>query len=285
VKALAQLGATLGREFSYALLQAVSPWDEGTLGRGLYQLVEAEFLYQQGLPPEATYRFKHALIQETAYQSLLRSTRQQYHQRIAQVLEARFPERGETQPELLARHYTEAGLAEQAIGYWQRAGQHASDRSANLEAVSHFTAGIELLTTLPETPAHTQQALTLHIALGAALQMAKGFAAPDAERAYARARELCQQVGETPELVPALYGLYRFYAARSQWHTAREFAEMLLRLAQRAHDPAHTVIAHYVLGSDAVHPWRVACCPPAPRGRYRTLHARPAPGPAVSHWP
>ena len=145
VKALAQLGATLGREFSYALLQAVSPWDEGTLRRGLHQLVAAEFLYQQGLPPEATYRFKHALIQETAYQSLLRSTRQQYHQRIAQVLEARFPESCETQPELLAHHYTEAGLAEQAIGYWQRAGQQASDRSANLEAISHFTTGIELL--------------------------------------------------------------------------------------------------------------------------------------------
>ena len=158
VKALAQLGATLGREFSYALLHAVSPWDEATLQRGLHQLVAAEFLYQQGLPPEATYRFKHALIQETAYQSLLRSTRQQYHQHIAQVLEARFPESSETQPELLARHYTEAGLAEQAIGYWQRAGQQASDRSANLEAVSHFTTAIELLTTLPETPAHTRQA-------------------------------------------------------------------------------------------------------------------------------
>jgi class 3 adenylate cyclase/3',5'-cyclic AMP phosphodiesterase CpdA len=183
VKAMAQLGATLGREFSYALLQAVSPWDEGTLGRGLHQLVEAEFLYQQGLPPEATYRFKHALIQDAAYQSLLRSTRQQYHQRIAQVLEARFPERCETQPELLAHHYTEAGLAEQAMGYWQRAGQQASERSANLEAVSHFTTGIALLTTLPETPAHTQQALTLHIALGAALQIAKGFGAPEVERA------------------------------------------------------------------------------------------------------
>src|SRR5262244_47905 len=115
VKSLAQLGATLGREFSYELLQAVSPWDEGTLRRGLQQLVEAEFLYQQGLPPQATYLFKHALIQEAAYQSLLRSTRQQYHQRIAQVLEARFPESCETQPELLAHHYTEAGLAEQAI--------------------------------------------------------------------------------------------------------------------------------------------------------------------------
>ena len=175
VKSLAQLGATLGREFSYALLQAVSPWDEETLRRGLHQLVEAEFLYQQGLPPEATYLFKHALIQEAAYQSLLRSTRQQYHQRIAQVLEARFPESGATQPELLAHHYTEAGLAEPAIGYWQRAGQQASERSAHLEAVSHFTTGIELLKALPETPARTQHALTLYIALGAALLRTKGM--------------------------------------------------------------------------------------------------------------
>jgi predicted ATPase len=195
VKAMAQLGATLGREFSYALLQAVSPWDEETLRRGLHQLVEAEFLYQQGLPPEATYLFKHALIQEAASQSLLRSTCQQYHQRIAQVLEARFPERCETQPELLAQHYTEAGLAEQAIGYWQRAGQQAGDRSANLEAVSHFTTGIELLKSLPETPARTQYAVTLHIALGAALQMAKGLAAPEVEHAYTQAYALCQQVG------------------------------------------------------------------------------------------
>jgi predicted ATPase len=145
VKALAQLGATLGREFSYALLQAVSPWDEETLGRGLHQLVEAEFLYQQGLPPEATYRFKHALIQETASQSLLRSTRQQYHQRITQVLESHFPETAELQPELLANHYTEAGLIEQAVGYWHKAGRRASERSAHLEAVSHFTTGIEML--------------------------------------------------------------------------------------------------------------------------------------------
>src|SRR5207245_5438049 len=114
VKAMAQLGATLGREFSYALLQAVSPWDEETLQRGLHQLVEAEFLYQQGLPPQATYVFKHALIQDAAYQSLLRSTRQQHHQRIAQVLAARFREICQTQPELLAHHYTEAGMLAQA---------------------------------------------------------------------------------------------------------------------------------------------------------------------------
>ncbi len=169
VKEVAQLGATLGRTFAYELLQAVSSLDEATLQHGLRQLVEAELVYQRGTPPHATYMFKHALIQEAAYQSLLRSTRQQYHQRIAQVLEARFPALVETQPELVAQHYTAAGCTEQAVVYWQRAGQHASDRSAHLEAVSHFTTGIELLKTLPETPEHTQHAVTLHIALGAAL--------------------------------------------------------------------------------------------------------------------
>jgi predicted ATPase len=152
VKGLAQLGSTLGREFSYELLQAVSPWDEATLQRGLHQLVEAEFLYQQGLPPQATYLFKHALIQDAAYQSLLKSTRQQHHQHIAQVLEARFPELCETQPELLAQHYTEAGLVEQALPYWQRAGERAIQRSANVEAIRYLTRGLEGLQTLPDTP-------------------------------------------------------------------------------------------------------------------------------------
>src|SRR4029450_1242511 len=163
VKGLAQLGATLGREFAYDLLQAVSPWDEGTLRRGLSQLVEAELLSQQGLPPQATSLFKHALIQEAAYQSLLRSTRQQHHQRIAQVLEERFPDNRQTQPELLAHHYTEAGLAEQAIPYWQRAGQRAYERSAHAEAISHLTKGLEVLKALADTPERTQQELLLQI--------------------------------------------------------------------------------------------------------------------------
>jgi predicted ATPase/class 3 adenylate cyclase len=248
VKEVAQLGAMVGREFAYEVLRAVSPLDEVALQQGLAQLVEAELLYQRGIPPQATYIFKHALVQDAAYQSLLRSTRQQYHQRIAQVLEERFPETAETQPEWLAHHYTQAGLTEQAVHYWQRAGQHASDRSAHLEAVSHFTTGIELLKTLPETPAHTQHALTLHLALGAALLITKGQAAPEVEHAYTQARVLCQQVGETPELVPVLFGLSRFYMARPQLHTARELGETLLRLAQHSHDPALAVIAHYTLG-------------------------------------
>jgi class 3 adenylate cyclase/predicted ATPase len=249
VKGLAQLGATLGREFPYELLQAVSPWDETTVQRGLQQLVAAEFLYQQGLPPQATYRFKHALIQDAAYQSLLKSTRQQYHQRIAQVLEARFPEICETQPELVAQHYTAAGCTEPAIAYWQHAGQQASDRSAHLEAISHFTTGIELLTTLPETPARTQHALTLYSGLGAALQITKGHAAPEVEHVYTQAYALYQQVEETLQLVPVLPGLWRFYLVRSQLHTAREIGDTLLRLAQRADDPGLAVIAHWALGT------------------------------------
>ena len=248
VKAMAQLGATLGREFSYDLLQAVSPWDEDIVRRGLHQLVEAEFLYQRGVPPLATYTFKHALIQEAAYQSLLRSTRQQSHQRIAQVLEGRFPATAAMQPELLAHHYTEAGLREQAILYWQRAGQQALQRSANPEAVQHLTTGLALLATLPETPGRAQQELTFQITLGPALMAAKGTAASEVEHTYARARALCAQVGETPQLVPTLLGLCRFYRNRGALQTAQELGEQIDRLAQREADPRRRLEAHDALG-------------------------------------
>jgi len=244
VKSLAQLGATLGREFSYALLHAVSPWDEVSLQRGLHQLVEAELLYQQGLPPQATYLFKHALIQEAAYQSLLRSTRQQHHQRIAQVLEAQFPDTAETRPELLAHHYTEAGLPAQAIPYWQQAGQRAYERSAYMEAIAHLTKGLEVLTDLPDTPERARQELTLHITLGPALMAAKGLAAPEVERVYTRALVLCRQVGETPQLFPILIGLWRFHVVRAEYQTAHELEEWLLRLAQSIQDPALLLEAH-----------------------------------------
>ena len=247
-KGLAQLGATLGREFPYGMVQAVAPWEEETLRRGLRQLVEAELLYQRGVPPLATYIFKHALIRDAAYQSLLKRTQQQYHQRIVEVLVAQFPTIVETQPELVAQHYTEAGLREQAIGYWQRAGQRASERLAHLEAVSHLTTGIELLATLPETPARLRCALTLHVALGAALQMTKGQGAPEVEHTYTRARALCQQVGEALELVPVLFGLWRYYLVRPQLSSARAIGDLLLRLAQRVPDAALAVSAHYALG-------------------------------------
>ena len=248
VKGLAQLGATLGREFSYELLQAVAPWDEGILRHGLQQLVAAEFLYQQGLPPQATYVFKHALIQEAAYQALLRSTRQQYHQRIAQVLEGRFPHICETQPELLAQHYSEAGLMTQAIPYWQRAGQRAVERSANLEAISHLTKGLEVLATLPDTPERAQQELDVQITLGPALMATKGQAALEVARTYARARELCQRVGETPQLFPVLWGLWRFYLQRGELQEARGLGERLHNLTRSRDDTARLLLAQQALG-------------------------------------
>jgi predicted ATPase len=253
VKAVAQLGATLGRAFPYVLLRAVSPLDEATLQQSLGRLVEAELLYQRGVPPQATYLFKHALIQEAAYQSLLRSTRQQYHQRIAQVLEERFAELVDTQPELLAQHYTEAGQSARAIVYWQWAGERALQRSANLEAISHLRRGLEGLTTLPHCPERLQHELDLQITLGQALTVTKGYAAPEVGHAYARARELCQQVGETPQLFPVLRGLWNFYLIRMELRTGRELAEQLLSLAQRAQDPALLQQAHSALAGALVH--------------------------------
>src|SRR5262249_44332916 len=163
--------------------------------------------YQRGMRPQATYTFKHALIQDAAYESLLKSTRQQYHQRIAQVLEAQFPETAEIQPELLAHHFTEAGLIEQAMGYWSKAGQNAIQRSAHVEAISHLTKGLELLKTLPETPQRLQREVDIHIALGASLIATKGYGAPEVEQTYIRAQHLCQHLDDPHQLFPVLRGL------------------------------------------------------------------------------
>ena len=248
VKEIAQLGATLGREFSYDLLRAVSPVDEGILQQGLRQLVEAELLYQRGLPPQATYLFKHALVQDAAYQSLLKSKRQQLHQQIAQALEQCFTEIVETQPELLAHHYSEGGLLTQAIPYWQQGGQRAIERSAHMEALAHITRGLELLKTLPDTPARAQHELLLQTTFGVALIASRGYAAPEVGTAYSRARELCQQLGETSLLFPVLGGLWQFYLVRAEYQTVCELGELLLTLAQSVQDPAALVAAHNALG-------------------------------------
>jgi len=245
---LAQLGAVVGREFSYELLHAISTVDETTLQQGLAQLVDTELVYQRGLPPRSVYVFKHALIQDAAYQALLRSTRQQYHQRIAQVLEARFPEAVDTQPELLAHHFTEASLNESAVGYWQRAGQRATERSANVEAISHLTKGLDVLQALPESPERLRRELTLQTILAQVLKDAKGYGHPAVEQAYTRAQELCRQIGETPQLFTALLGLSIYFVVRAELQTARELGAQLLRLAQRAQDPVLLVEAYYSLG-------------------------------------
>jgi predicted ATPase len=221
--------------------------------RGLRQLVEAEFLYQTGLPPQATYRFKHALIQEEAYQSILRSTRQRHHQRIAQVLETQFPDTAETQPELLAHHYTEAGLAENAIRYWQRAGERAIQRSANVEAIVHLTKGLEVLRALPDVPERAQHELDLHLALGVPLVLTQGHAAPEVATTYARARELSRQRGDTPQLFAALLGLRRYYFMRGELQTGHELGEELLRLAEGLGDSGLVVRACMMLAENLVY--------------------------------
>ncbi|MBI3798139.1 MAG: hypothetical protein HY268_14380, partial [Deltaproteobacteria bacterium] len=248
VREIAQVGAVLGREFSYELIHAVFPVDEGMLQQGLRQLVEAELVYQRGLPPQATYLFKHALVQDTAYQSLLKSKRQQLHQEIAQVLTNRFPDTSKTQPELLAYHYTEAGLKQQAIPYWQQAGQSALSRSANIEAISHLTKGLELLKTLSDTHERARQELDLQTTLGLAFMSTKGYAAPEVGKAYARARELSRQVGETPQLASVLQGLWIFHLVRGELQTAHEVAQQFMRLARSTEDPTLLMEAHHALG-------------------------------------
>ena len=197
-KEVAQLGATLGREFSYELIEAVSPVDAASLRQALAKLVDVELLYQRGQPPQARYVFKHALIQDAAYQSLLKSTRQRYHERIARAMEERLPETIETQPELLAHHYSEAGLVEQALPYWQEAGKRAVQRSANVEAISHLTRGLELLKTLPDSPEHARRELALQVALGVRCEPSRVCRPRGGQGVHPGARVVSPRRGDIP---------------------------------------------------------------------------------------
>jgi predicted ATPase/DNA-binding winged helix-turn-helix (wHTH) protein/class 3 adenylate cyclase len=248
-KRLLQAAAVIGKDVALPLLQAVTDVPEEAMHRDLGHLQAAEFLYETSAPSSPTYTFKHALTQEVTYQSLVRRARQQYHERIAHILETQLPDVAETQPELLAQHYMGADRGEQAIPYWQRAGQRAVERSAHVEAISHFTQGVELLKRLPVAPERIQQELTLQLAMGAPLMMLKGHTAPEVEHTYARAYELAQQLGETAPHFSVLVGLWRFYLSRARFQQARELGEQCLTLAQRVQDPALLQEAHLMLGS------------------------------------
>jgi class 3 adenylate cyclase/predicted ATPase len=249
VKEVAQIGAAIGREFPYDLLAAVAPLTEEDLLEALRQLVAAELIFARGTPPQATYSFKHALVQEAAHGSLLRGRRQPLHARIATVLEQRFPTIPESQPELLAHHYTEAGLIEPAIKYWRKAGQRASARSAPTEAVGHLTKGLELLSSLPATPERHRQELEFQTALGGALIAARGYSAPETGAAFARARELCGQIDDPAQMFQVRFGEWLFHLLRAELAVAHEVAEDMLALAERQADPESLVIAHRVLGA------------------------------------
>ncbi|MCL4707276.1 AAA family ATPase [bacterium] len=250
VKEVAQLAATLGREFSFELMSAVALVEETTLQQGLAQLVKAELLYENPHPNGhgATYVFKHALIQEAAYQTLLKSRRQYYHQRIAQTLVEKFYDTASDQPELLAHHYTEAGLIETAIAYWQWAGENAIQRSANIEAISHLTRGLDLLNTLPENAQRDQLELELLTYLGVATAATKGYTAPEIERIYHRARELCERVEYSPRQSSSMLGLWKGALVRADFEKALALAQECMRLAQKKQNAELLLTGHLTLG-------------------------------------
>jgi len=248
MKEVAQTAAAIGREFSHELLAGVSSTSDEELVDALAQLADAELIFRRGAPPQASYIFKHALVQEAAYESLLKSKRREIHGHIAQVLEENFPERAEGEPDLLAHHYTAAGLAEPAIGYWQKAGTRSVERSANVEAVAHLGKALELIAAQPELPDRLSRELDIQILLGGALTGTAGYAAPETGDAYLRARDLCQQIGETPQIFPALYGVWNLYYVSCKLRKARGFAEEFLDQAQRQKDRARLVAAHGMVG-------------------------------------
>jgi len=248
-----QLGATIGREFTYELVQAVSPLEETELQQELGKLVEAELLFQRGRAPRVRYMFKHALIQDAAYQSLLKKKRQQFHLQIAEVLEGRFPETRESQPELVAHHFTEAAEASKAVSYWDRAGERALRRCAHLEAIEHLSRGLELLGTLPETPERHTQEIRMHVSLGVPLQSTKGYSAPEVQDNYARAHELCQRLGLTAQLFPVLYGLFRYYMLQANYARAEELGDQLVGMADQTQNPNFLVAAHRAMGGPLVY--------------------------------
>jgi predicted ATPase len=214
----------------------------------LASLQRKEFLYEQPAFPEVEYTFKHALTQEVAYNSVLQERRKALHEQTAQAIENLHSANLDEHYSELAHHYSRSGNTQKAVNYLHLAGQQATQRSANAEAITHLTTALALLQTLPDIPDRIQQELTLQLALGPALMATKGYAAPEVETAYARARALCQQVGETPQLMSVLGGLWVFYLVRGNLQTAQGLAEQALRLAQREQDPALRVGAHYALG-------------------------------------
>jgi predicted ATPase len=235
------------------MLRAIAAIDEPQLRDGLGRLVEAELLYQRGRPPHSRYLFKHALIQDAGYQSLLRRTRQQYHRQVAELLESSFTDTVETSPELVAHHYTEAGLPAPAVTYWQRAGERAMQRSANEEAIGHLTAGLAQLTQLPETVERAKRELAMQRLLGQASFAARGYASAEATRAFSRARELCDAMGEDDSIYPILFGVWLFEYGAANHADAEATAKELLARAESTENTGAHVAGHLLVGISSMH--------------------------------
>jgi len=253
VKDVAQTAAVIGREFPYALISAVAGLPQGDLQAALAQLVAAELVFQRGVPPDAKYVFKHALVQEAAYASLVRRRRQQLHAEIARALEAQFPDVVTSEPEVLAHHFTEAGRADCALPWWRRAGERARERSANLEAVRHIGKALDLISSLPETPARLEEELALRMAIAAPLIATKGYAALEVEGAYRAARDLCHRLDRPADLFPALRGLWNCYSVRGALQPAYDLAEQLVGLADAEEErPLWRALSRRAIGTSLI---------------------------------
>jgi predicted ATPase/class 3 adenylate cyclase len=252
IREIAQIGACIGREFSYRLLDQVSPLKGERLHHALDQLTQAGMVFRRGTPPDATYTFKHALVQDAAYDSLLKSKRSQLHAQIARVLEEQFPATAETEPEVLARHYTAASDPDRAVAYWLAAAQLAFGRFANTEAIADARKGLDALQALPDEQVRQQQELPLQITLAWALASAKGYGAPEVGVAFTRARELCDRIGQSAPMFPILSGLWIYWLMRARYRDSGEMAEQLLALGQRSQNSGITVSGHMTIASNRV---------------------------------
>ncbi len=246
-KEVAQIGATIGRQFSYELIRLVCPLRGKILREALDRLVTAEFLYSKGLPPKSFYLFKHSLIKDAAYNSLPKSKKIKLHEDIAQALTRKFRDIATAQPELLAYHYAAANLNEQAIDYLRRAGGKALDRFAIAEVIGHLNKALEILGTFPDSSERDAQELEIRITLGTALS-AKCYASPEVEKCYSRALELSQRLTDSSHMFPILRGLWCCYAAQARLQLARDMAEQLLMLAVKEDSLAHLIEANRTLG-------------------------------------
>jgi class 3 adenylate cyclase/tetratricopeptide (TPR) repeat protein len=248
VKEIAQIGAAIGREFSYVLIRSVVARDDTALRYVLAELEQAELVYRRGDPPEAVYSFKHALVRDAAYESMLKSRRQQLHGQIARAIEDGFPEVVNSEPEVLARHFTEAGIVASAIDYWLKAGNLALGRSANAEAVKHLRRGIELVQDLEPSPERVRKELDFYLALGPAVAGTKGDAATETARVFARARDLLGDGGTPKEQMTVLWGNYLAHNMRAEHTAAIEVARQSLTLASEHEHPGMSALASRFMG-------------------------------------
>ena len=251
-KGVAQIGAAIGREFSHEQAASASDLADGPFRDALQRLVDAGLVFQRGTPPNSEYLFKHALVQDAAYGTLLRRTRQQLHARIAAALEARFPDRAAREPEAVARHFSEAQQPDRALHYWLAAGGRAIQRSANQEAIGHLTAGLAQLEQLPDTAARTMQELSLQRMLGQANFATKGLAAPETDRAFSRARELCAATDDDQTIIPVLFGIILVQWGAAQYAKAESTASEIVQRAGRTGDPGAGIAGDFVMAATAI---------------------------------